>query len=398
MPAGLDIKDLELNALLEITQAINNNLAEEDLLRIYRFTLLADLKVKKLALYVKDADWSCRVHFGSDGSWETIRLPAHLWSLNQIRDLTGEEGPFSEFDQAIPVSHKKRLLAVVFVGGLTKGDGTNSSTFLMALTNIIMVAIENKKLARRQLQQEAYRKELEIAKKVQNFLFPKTLPKTHRLKVEAVYLPHQDVGGDYYDYLAIDNDRFLICVADVSGKGVPAALLMSNFQASLRTLARKTHDPREIVSELNHAIANSGNGENFITFFLGIYDFLECSFEYVSCGHNPLYLITENEMVKLSEGTTILGMFDPLPFLETRRIENLREFFFFGYTDGLTETFNDREEQFGEERLVRFFDDGIPEDIAELHKNILTSLDQFRSNIPYRDDITMLSCLVKNVP
>lgn len=396
MPAGLDIKDLELNALLEITQAINNNLSEGDLFRIYRFTVLGDLKVKKLALYVKDDNWICKVQFGTSVDWAKVNLPEQFHALENIRKLNSNDDDFGVFDQVIPVSHRNKLLAVVFVGGLPKEDVTSSSTFLKALTNIIIVAIENKKLARRQLQQEAYRKELEIAKKVQNFLFPKSLPKSHRLKIEAVYLPHQDVGGDYYDYLAIDNDRFLVCVADVSGKGVPAAILMSNFQASLRTLVRKTQDPKEIVSELNHVITNSGNGENFITFFLGIYDFASKVFEYVNCGHNPLYLVTGSAIRELNDGTTILGMFDPLPFLETVKIPDLKEFFFFGYTDGLTETFNAADEQYGEERLLRFFKDGMPKDINKLHVDILRSIDDFRNNTPYRDDITMLSCLVKN--
>lgn len=397
MPTNsLDIRDLELNALLEITQAINNNLPEEDLYKIYRFTVLADLKVRRLALYVKDDNWECKVHFGTSSDWSKVFLPQDFWNIRSGRALTPDDGPFDDFDEVIPVLHKDRLLAVIFIGGLGKESKSVDSTFLRALTNIIIVAIENKKLARKQLQQEAYRKELEIAKKVQNFLFPKELPQTHRLKIEAVYLPHQDVGGDYYDYLTIDNDRFLVCVADVSGKGVPAALLMSNFQASLRTLIRKTQDPKEIVTELNHVITDSGNAENFITFFLGIYDFTDKSFEYVNCGHNPLFLVKPEEVIELNNGTTILGMFNPLPFLETTRIEGLDDFMFFGYTDGLTETFNKSDEQFGEERLMEFFEHGVPEDINQLHTQIFKSLDQFRQDTPYRDDITMLSCLVKN--
>lgn len=394
MPNSLDIRDLELNALLEITQAINNNLAEEDLYKIYRFTVLADLKVKQLALYVKDDNWECKVHFGTQSDWSKTFLPQEFWDITTGRSLTDKDGEFSIFDEIIPVLHKDRLLAIIFVGG--QENQTSDSTFLRALTNIIIVAIENKKLARKQLQQEAYRKELEIAKRVQNFLFPKELPQTHRLKIEAVYLPHQDVGGDYYDYLTIDNDRFLVCVADVSGKGVPAALLMSNFQASLRTLVRKTQDPDEIVRELNHVITDSGNAENFITFFLGIYDFNEKTFEYVNCGHNPLFLVKKDEVIELNDGTTILGMFDPLPFLNTVKLENLDEFMFFGYTDGLTETFNKKDDQFGEERLKAFFENGLPEDINQLHTKIFKSLDDFRQDTPYRDDITMLSCLVKN--
>ncbi len=394
MSNSFDIRDLELNALLEITQSINNNLPEEDLYKIYRFTVLADLKVRQLALYVKDDNWDCKVHFGTQTDWSKVFLPPGFWDTTEGRYLSADDGVFGVFDEIIPVLHKDRLLAIIFVGG--QENQTSDSTFLRALTNIIIVAIENKKLARRQLQQEAYRKELEIAKRVQNFLFPKELPQTHRLKMEAVYLPHQDVGGDYYDYLTIDNDRFLVCVADVSGKGVPAALLMSNFQASLRTLVRKTQDPKEIVSELNHGITDSGNAENFITFFLGIYDFTSKSFEYVNCGHNPLYLVKSDEIMELNDGTTILGMFDPLPFLNTVKLENLDEFMFFGYTDGLTETFNKADEQFGEERLKAFFENGLPEDINRLHTEIFESLDEFRDDIPYRDDITMLSCLVKN--
>ena len=230
-----DKRDLELNALLEITQAINNNLSESDLYRIYKFTLLADLKVTNLAMFVEDEKWRCEVDFGTSCDWSKVALPVKHMMYKDIVSLD-EKDEFSEFSHAFPVNHKNKLLAIVFIGGHDEGVDI---TFLKALTNILIVAIENKKLARKQLEQEAYRKELEIAKRVQNFLFPKRLPKSTRLKIDAVYLPHHDIGGDYYDYVSLGENRFMICIADVSGKGVPAALLMSNFQASLRTLVRK---------------------------------------------------------------------------------------------------------------------------------------------------------------
>lgn len=351
MTRSFDIKDLELNALLEVTQAINNNLSESDLYRIYKFTLLGDLQVKRMALFVKDNEWACRVSFGAQHDWEGIVLEERFREIKENGSLVNEDGEFGDFDKVIPIFHKKQLLAIVFLSGILNDRQSDSSTFLQALTNIILVAIENKKLAKRQLEQEAYKRELEIAKRVQNFLFPKSLPKTDKLKIEAVYLPHHDVGGDYYDYLPIDKDRFLVCVADVSGKGVPAALLMSNFQASLRTLIRKTQDPEEIVRELNHIIFESGNGENFITFFFGIYDYRYCTFEYINCGHNPQYIVSELKVLELTDGTTILGAFAELPFLTTIKIENLSQFLFFGYTDGLTEVFNQDGDQYGEERV-----------------------------------------------
>ncbi|MFY0600464.1 MAG: PP2C family protein-serine/threonine phosphatase [Cyclobacteriaceae bacterium] len=396
MKAKLDIKDLELNALLEVTQAINNNLSESDLFKIYKFTLLGDLKVKRMALFVSDDNWTCKASFGSKHNWDDGTLDSRFRDIKASQTLQDDKSEYRDFEKVIPVFHKENILAVVFLGGVLESSENDSSTFLQALTNIILVAIENKKLARRELEQEAYRKELEIAKRVQNFLFPKTLPQTKKLKIEAVYLPHHDVGGDYYDYVTIDDDRFLVCVADVSGKGVPAALLMSNFQASLRTLARKTNDLKEIVSELNHTIANSGNGENFITFFLGMYDFRLLSFEYINCGHNPQYLLSDGKLQELNDGTTILGMFDPLPFLETVKIENLREFFFFGYTDGLSETFNSQDEQYGEERICELIGNQLPEDLTHFHNSLMASIDEFREDVPYGDDITMLSCLIKN--
>ena len=397
MATSIDIRDLELNALLEITQAINNNLSEKDLYKIYKFTLLGDLKVKRLALFVHDENWTCPIHFGTTEDYSEATINEQLLGIEEITYLNTGSIKSDEFEIAIPVFHKKTLLAIVLIGGLPEESKEDSTTFLKALTNIIIVAIENKKLARRQLQQEAYKKELEIAKKVQNFLFPKSLPKSQKLNIEAVYLPHHDVGGDYYDYLSIDNDRFLICIADVSGKGVPAALLMSNFQASLRTLIRRTQNLDEIIVDLNHSTYISGNAENFITFFVGIYDFNKATFEYVNCGHNPLYLVNDNEVILLNDGTTILGMFDPLPFLSTHKIENVKDFFFFGYTDGLTETFNQKEEQYGNEPIDQMLKKGIPKDLSAFHEYLLKDLDKFKEEVPHRDDITMLSCRVKNL-
>jgi len=390
---SLDSKDLQLNALLEVTQAVNNNLPEEDLLKIYRFTLLADLKVEKLALFTDDeGEWTCRAHFGIKGDCINHSLPEAYKSLSDEESI--DQGEFMEFESVFPVHHKEKLLAVVFVK--MGSSETNQNRFLTALTNIILVAIENKRLARKQVEQEAYRRELEIAKKVQNFLFPKELPKVERLQLEAYYLPHHDVGGDYYDYIQIDENRFLICIADVSGKGVPAALLMSNFQASLRAMVRQTKDLEEIVEELNITTYRSGNAENFITFFAAIYDFSKKSLQYINCGHNEIILKTKEGISLLNEGTTILGMINPLPVIKSEEISGLSNFFIFAYTDGLTETFNEEDEAFEFERLKAIIEEEEHEDLTKLQNSILEALDSFKGDRPYGDDITMLSCKVQN--
>ena len=373
MDRQLDIRDLEIRALLEITQAINSNLTEDDLYKIYRFTLLGDLKVKHLALFVRGEDWQCQVQFGTKTDWSKTQLPEFYQKMEDTVDF--KESEFEGFQRAYPVYHKDDLLAVLFIGGLVEIENSIDSTFLRTLTNILIVAIENKKLARKQLEQEAYRKELEIAKQVQNFLFPKTLPHSDRLRIEAIYMPHHDVGGDYYDYIKLSEDEFAVCIADVSGKGVPAALLMSNFQASLRSLIRTTDDLSQVVKELNHATYSSSNGENFITFFIAVYNYKNSEMTYVNCGHNPPVILTDHSPKLLETGTTVLGMFDPLPFLEKDVIKIPAPFLFFAYTDGLTETFDSQGEQFGYDRIEKLLEVHREKPISELHTIIMTEIE-----------------------
>jgi sigma-B regulation protein RsbU (phosphoserine phosphatase) len=397
-----EIKELELNALLEITQAINSNLPEESLYKIYNFTLRSNLNIKKLALFVLDDTWACKVNFGTKHQYSRVKL---LHEFKTIQDITHlrefKQCEFTEFDMIIPVAHKGQTLALVFVGGLDRNDmsyeNEDGIRFIQALSNIIIVAIENKKLARKQLEQESLRKELEIARDVQQFLFPEKLPNTELLKIEASYLPHDRIGGDYYDYIPINKNQFLICVADVSGKGIPAALMMSNFQASLRTLVRQTPNLTDIIEALNFQVLENTKGEKFITFFAAIYDIHLKTMVYVNAGHNPPILITKKDGIRLLEdGSTVLGAMHPLPFLNEGFITDLDEFLIFCYTDGLTETINEQDREFGMESLINYFEqeDNRVKDLRTIHEDMIVALDVFKGNNGYHDDITILSCQV----
>jgi sigma-B regulation protein RsbU (phosphoserine phosphatase) len=397
-----EIKELELNALLEITQAINSNLPEESLYKIYNFTLRSNLNITKLALFVLDDDWNCKVNFGTRHSFNKAKL---LPAFKTVQDITHlrefEECEFTEFDIVIPVTHKTNTLALVFVGGLDRNDpryeNEDGIRFIQALSNIIIVAIENKKLVRKQLEQEAFRKELEIASDVQQFLFPEKLPNTPHLKVEASYLPHDRVGGDYYDYIPINKNQFLICVADVSGKGIPAALMMSNFQAVLRTLLRQTPNLTDIIEALNFQVLENTKGEKFITFFAAIYDIRLKTMVYVNSGHNPPILLDKKNGLRLLEdGSTVLGAMHPLPFLNEGFVTGLEDFLLFCYTDGLTETINEQGQEFGMEALLRYFsqDNAYQKDLKTIHQDLIVALDEFKGRNGYHDDITILSCRV----
>ena len=397
---NFELKDLELNSLLEITQAINNNLPEESLYRIFNFTLRANLKIKKIALYVKDDRWECKVNFGTKLDFHNVEFDEGNLNITAISDLKNlkRNDPFAEFEKVIPVSHKDELLAVVFLGGYNQQDYKNGQinlNFIQTLSNIIIVAIENKKLARKELEQKAFQRELEIARKVQHFLIPKELPYGEDLKVFSSYEPHQMVGGDYFDYIPIDENQFLICIADVSGKGIPASLMMSNFQASLRTLIRQTTKLEKIVRELNYQILQNSHGESFITFFVAIYNRALRYFKYVNAGHNPpLFYCNKSGLTQLELGTTVLGIFHPLPFLKIGKIRKLNSFFFLAFTDGLIETFNENDEPFGTERVISIVEKNLTMDLKDLHKKIITEVNSFNSSSVLNDDITLLSCKI----
>lgn len=393
-------KEMEVNALLEITQAVNNNLPEDDLYKIYEFTLRANLQLSKMVLYVKDEDWDCKVQFGTKKDFSSIPLDSSCFDLKDIVEVN-EAGLsvscFNEFDIIIPVTHKEKLLAFVFIK-TSEDENRVDTTFIQALSNVILVAIENKRLARKQLEQQAIQHEMEIARNVQSYLFPDMLPSSKKLEIKAFYQPCKTVGGDYYDYIPIPNEnQFLVCIADVSGKGMPAAILMSNFQAVLRTLSRNAESPEQVINELNHQTWHNAKGENFITFFLAVYDFDKKNLRYFNCGHNNPVLITKNEVMVLSEGSTVLGAFDPLPFLDKGEIENVEEFSLFMFTDGLTETFNSAGEEFGQERLERFLIENRDMDLQAMHNALMRELEGFKKENSFSDDLTFLSCRVNNV-
>ncbi len=389
--------------MLEITQAINNNLPEESLYKIFDFTLRANLNIQKVALYVHEGGWQTKVNFGTTNDFNEIELPEEIQKIKQIQKLKSDaEDSFAEFDLVVPVQHKHQTLAYLFVQSVDVKIGTTtteaSGSYLQALTNIIIVAVENKRLARQELRQEAFKKELEIAKDVQKFLFPDELPYGVRLKLEASYLPHHTVGGDYYDYIPINQNQFLICIADVSGKGIPAAIIMSNFQASLRTLIRQTPNLSEIIEALNFQIMEHAKGENFITFFAAIYDHNLKTMVYVNSGHNhPILYDKEHGVRMLDEGSTVLGAFHPLPFINEGFITDLDSFLLFLYTDGLTETTDSKGEEFGPERIRDFIAENKDVDLKKMHQEILKYLDKFKGDNGYNDDITMLSCKMEAI-
>ncbi|SHN13061.1 sigma-B regulation protein RsbU (phosphoserine phosphatase) [Cyclobacterium lianum] len=391
-------KELELKALLEITQAINENKNENVLLNIFKFTCLVHLNIKSLLLYVfneQEQFFDRKISHQVKG-----KLPDHIQREDVQENKTqgklsltlSGEYSFSEVNIYVPVYHKDKMLAILFLSTKDKEKGLDLD-FTQALANILVVALENKRFARRQLEQERLRKELEIASNVQRMLFPSTLPFDDKLKAKVTYYPHSTVGGDYYDLVQPTGNDVYFCVADVSGKGMPASLLMSNFQAALRTLLRSGSDLKSIVEQLNFTTFENTKGERFITFFLGHYSYKDKRLSYINAGHNsPVICLKKDHSLEVLEaGTTILGAFETLPFLEQGERKDLENFILHLYTDGLTETFNPDEEEFGEERFLDYIKSHPGEDPETFHAGLFRALQEFSGGVSRNDDITLLS-------
>ena len=241
----LSQRDFKLTALLDITRAINNNYSVDKLLEIYKYTIKEQLEITKLILLAHDNDgWHILQKYGHKGSIKEISV---VRDLGRIKDITVIESSsktyLNSFDVVIPVFHKDMPLAYLLIGDLNENAEGISPTvkhmnFIQTLTNIIVVAIENKRLAKDNIRQEVVKKELQLAAEMQALLLPNNLPINKDLEMAAKYVAHHSVGGDYYDFIELNHTEFVFCVADVSGKGISAALLMSNFQANLRAIIK----------------------------------------------------------------------------------------------------------------------------------------------------------------
>ena len=395
------IKEFKLNALLEVTKAINSNVSTKDLLDIFENIIRLKLGIGKLVLFSHDGKiWNCLLSIGVDEEVSNINVDKEFKDIKEISTIdvnSSKDALHKSFEIVIPVYHKDQPLAFVLIGDLNEEEGGMSASikhlpFVQTLTNLIIVAIENKKLAKENLRRAAMHRELELAWEVQRMLFPEKLPSNENMDMDAVYLPHQQVGGDYYDFIQINENEVAFCVADVSGKGVPAALLMSNFQANLRILLHHIPSLPELVRELNTKISVNAKGEKFITLFIAKYNMVTRVLHYINAGHNPPLVIDEDGANLLTVGCTGLGMFDELVKVREGIVNVAHGALLMCYTDGLVETTNEKDEDFGLKRVQQIALDNRKLSPKDLNALIIQSVNIHKGDMSYIDDIALVTC------
>ena len=399
------LKQFELDTVLGMAHDMTaRDHSVDELYHMLRLTLQGQRNVVQLLLVAREGnEFRARLALGTDLTQaEKLVMTPHLLEGNVTQPQAVEDlhldSAWDRYELVIPILRQKQVAAYVFVGGMRSDfDRQQLIPFLSSLANTLVGAVENRRLQAQRVADAAVRKEIEIAQEVQAMLFPRKLPNDAHLAMERTYVPHTEIGGDYYDVVEIDADRLLLCVADVSGKGVPASLLMSNFQAGLRTLLRQGVELATIVPELNHLLFRNSGGEKFITAFLGIYDRRTRVLHFVNAGHNDPLLIADNGTVQpLKDGTVMLGIMEELPLLRVGQVEIAPHSLLLLYTDGLTEVFDADNNEFGEEGVLSVLQRNRYLPLPKLHQELMSSINSFSAhNEQFADDVTILSCRFK---
>src|SRR6185503_3626264 len=263
----------------------------------------------------------------------------------------------------VQIRQKNELVGILSFGPRSRGFqySVADRELLMSIAAQLALIIDNARLTERMVAQERMRRELALAAEVQQRLLPSGAPKGVAMEVAGFCEPARGVGGDYYDFINFDNSQLGLAIADVAGKGMPAALLMSTVQATLRSLTARNGSSlpantelASIVGKLNRLLFDSTNGEHYVTFFYATFDHATQCLTYVNAGHNPpLYLRGDgnSDFRQLTSGGLVAGAFEHAAY-EQETVQMETDDLLFLYTDGLTEALNAEGEEFGTNRIM----------------------------------------------
>lgn len=392
----LDTRINQLSSLFDLGKEFSGILEVSTVTRLLTFSIIGQLLVSKYAI----------ITFGQDGyNVLDTKIQADLlenW-LGRIKpeDITG---PLSLDSAGIDLPEKVELVIPMQIKGETKGiillgkriNGKEFSRtdieFAYSVGSLAIISIENSRLFQEALEKQRLEKDLEIARNIQQNLLPKKLPRMKKFEIASYNKSARQVGGDYFDVIKLDSARTLIAIADVSGKGVQAALLMANLQAFLKSMCKKFGEISEATGLINDLVTENIIIGSFITFFWGILDEENSTFTYVNAGHNPPLLLREGTITKLKLGGMILGIIPTMaPYaLETVELKPGDALLLF--TDGVTEAMSAGGVEYSDERLEELLINYSPNSTSsELIEKIKSDIELFTRGAVQSDDITMLA-------
>jgi serine phosphatase RsbU (regulator of sigma subunit) len=291
-----------------------------------------------------------------------------------------------------PLVQRQKLLGMVAIGQkrnrrtFTSQDKTLIEVFCSQLS----AALENARLYKLLDGQRRLETELSLAREIHKMLLPAEAPSGHTFKVSMLNLPSQEVGGDYLDFFRLNDRQLGLVIGDVSGKGIPGSILMSNVQASFRSAAYRHVHPHQVVSEVNRQLTRTTAAGNYATLVYAVWDEESMQLVYCSAGHNyPIWRQKANGVQRLQQSGPPVGIESQVCYASDRVQMNSGDVIVF-YTDGITESLNENNEDFGEERLLDLIARFPRSDAGELLNHIYDKVNQFMAGINPADDMTMI--------
>lgn len=292
----------------------------------------------------------------------------------------------------VPLWNNVEIIGVIYSDRISLLDQFTEDDLrlLTLLSNLAAVKIENALLIEKAIEQEKMEKEIALAAQIQKDFLPKQNPACDNFDIAGTNIPCHQVGGDYYDFIAIDPCRLGIIIADVSGKGIGASLLMASLRAALHSEIHPQFGLEGMAAKLNNFVHRSSSPDRFITFFFCELGMKTGELRYINAGHNPPFIIGKNGKIsRLESSGFCLGMFPSVVYearLVTLGVGDMAIFF----TDGITESRNKNNEEFGEDGLVQLLKKNIKQPAAKIVEKVYNEVSSFSSGVAQMDDMTFI--------
>lgn len=415
----LDQKVQQLNTLFDLAKEYNTSLRREDIIKTLTRAVSGQMLVSQFLMCFRQTHSQNGEQLGEHQSG-IISLSHQRGvrtadiSVEELTTLFEIAAPLALTDAAFPsLCQTKLRLAVPMraneqtIGLLLCGERMNKAPFsasdkefLFSAASAAAGAIEQARLFEETVEKQAMEKELKLAHEIQLGLLPTELPEINGIEIAATNVPSKQIGGDYYDVIKLDDSHYFIAIADVTGKGVPAALLMANLQASIRvfmsTFSPHTFDLPDVMGKLNTIIYDNTPDDKFITFFGGILNVKAKTFFSVNAGHNPPYRLRhDGSLSTLTAGGIILGIMPTMMPYDSELTQLETGDMLFLFTDGVTEAMNERREEFGEERLEAMLKALHNGHAGHTLYEVINAVSQYEPGNSQHDDITALCIKVE---
>jgi serine phosphatase RsbU (regulator of sigma subunit)/pSer/pThr/pTyr-binding forkhead associated (FHA) protein len=318
-----------------------------------------------------------------------------------VRDLQRDEAfkqQVSIFEQrihtmmAVPLQTEDRVIGLIYVDSrsFVREFTPDDLNLLTVLANVAAIRIEHQRLAEIEDQDRRRTADLHKAAVIQRRFLPSEAPRIKGLDAAGHNAPCQTVGGDYYDFISYPDGRLAVVLADVAGKGMEAALLMSNLQAAVQILAEFAPDLSSVMSRLDRSVTVNCPSNRFITMFFAVFDPANGKVDYCNAGHNPPVLVrASGDVETLKAEGTVLGILPQLGY-ETKSSAFEPGDLFAVYSDGVTEAEGPNNEEFGEQKLAALLKTHRSQPAEKIIESVNETLDEWTNSAPAADDITLV--------